>query len=100
MGKKPQQCFKTYRSKTKKCFWYYQEVAIITGSGTSGLEAAVVNVVQPGDEVLVIVTGAFGERFSKICEAYNIKIHQLDVEWGQALNPADIKQLCTKSSGN
>ena len=50
---------------------------ILTGSGTAGLEAAVVNIVKPGDEVLVIVTGAFGERFSKICEAYNIKVHSL-----------------------
>ena len=85
-------------SKLKNIFGTTQEVAIITGSGTSGLEAAVVNVVQPGDEVLVIVTGAFGERFSKICEAYNIKIHQLDVEWGQALNPARHQTLCTRSS--
>ena len=86
--------------RLKNVFGTSQEVAIITGSGTAGLEAAVVNVVQPGDEVLVIVTGAFGERFTKICEAYNIKIHQLDVEWGQALNPADVKQLCTRSSRN
>ncbi|MBE1554170.1 pyridoxal-phosphate-dependent aminotransferase family protein [Sporosarcina limicola] len=76
----------------KRVFGTTQEVAIITGSGTAGLEAAVVNTVQPDDEVLVIVTGAFGDRFSKICEAYNIHTHRLDVEWGTALNPTEIKQ--------
>ena len=90
-GQETSNMLKNIGPKLKKVFGTSQEVAIITGSGTAGLEAAVVNTVQPGDEVLVIVTGAFGERFTKICEAYNIKIHQLNVEWGQALNPADVK---------
>ncbi|WP_342515027.1 alanine--glyoxylate aminotransferase family protein [Sporosarcina sp. FSL K6-1522] len=77
----------------KRVFGTKQDVAIITGSGTAGLEAAVVNTVKPGDEVLVIVTGAFGDRFTKICDAYNIKSHRLDVEWGQALQPADVKEF-------
>ncbi|QBP39929.1 pyridoxal-phosphate-dependent aminotransferase family protein [Paenisporosarcina antarctica] len=77
--------------KLKAIFGTSQEVAIITGSGTAGLEAAVVNVVKPGDEVLVIVTGAFGDRFAKICGAYQINYQRIDVEWGKALNPAAIK---------
>ncbi|WP_232787088.1 hypothetical protein [Planococcus sp. MB-3u-03] len=47
----------------------------MTGSGTSALESAVVNTVAPGEEVMVLVTGAFGERFAKICQAYGIKTH-------------------------
>ena len=69
-----------------------QDVAIITGSGTAGLEAAVVNVVKPGDEVLVIVTGAFGERFTKICEAYNIKTHQVRCRMGRSTESQEIKR--------
>lgn len=46
---------------------------------------------KPGEEVLVVVTGAFGDRFTKICEAFNIKVHVLNVEWGKALNPEEIK---------
>ena len=75
----------------KRIFGTEQEVAIIAGSGTAGLETAVVNVVKPGDEVLVVVTGAFGDRFTKICEAYNIKTHVLNVEWGKALDPEEVK---------
>ncbi len=77
--------------KLKRIFGTSQEVAIITASGTAGLEAAVVNVVKPGDVVLVIVTGAFGDRFTSICKAYNISYQRIDVEWGKALNPDAIK---------
>src|SRR5699024_9163789 len=56
------------KPRLKKVFGTKQDVMIITGSGTSGLETAVVNSVSAGDEVLVIVTGSFGDRFSKICE--------------------------------
>jgi len=78
--------------KLQKVFGTTQEVAIISGSGTAGMETAVVNVVQPHDEVLVIVTGAFGERFTKICKSQSIKTHVLDVEWGEALDPSKIQK--------
>lgn len=77
----------------QRSFGTTQDVVILTGSGTAGLEAAVVNIVNPGDEVLVVVTGAFGERFTTICEACNIKVHSIDVEWGQALDPLQIKRF-------
>lgn len=81
------------RPKLKRVFGTEQEVMILTGSGTSGLETAVVNTVAPGEEAAVIVTGSFGERFSKICETYEITTHIIDVEWGKALNPEEIKEF-------
>jgi aspartate aminotransferase-like enzyme len=81
------------RPKLKRVFGTGQEVLILTGSGTAGLETAVVNTVAPGEEVLVIVTGAFGERFVKICKAYGIPAHVLQVEWGKAADPEQIKAL-------
>ncbi|WP_019412914.1 alanine--glyoxylate aminotransferase family protein [Paenisporosarcina sp. TG20] len=90
-GQNTSDMLKKIGPKLKAIFGTSQEVAIITGSGTAGLEAAVVNVVKPGDEVLVIVTGAFGDRFTKICGAYQIHYQRIDVEWGKALNPAAIK---------
>ncbi|RDW16923.1 aminotransferase [Oceanobacillus arenosus] len=80
------------KPRLKPIFGTKQDVLVIAGSGTAGLEAAVVNTVKPGDEVLVVVTGAFGERFSKICREYNITVHQLNVAWGEAVNPAALKQ--------
>lgn len=90
-GKETSDMLKKIVPGLKKVFGTTQEVAIIAGSGTAGLETAVVNVVKPGEEVLVVVTGAFGDRFTKICEAFNIKVHVLNVEWGKALNPEEIK---------
>ncbi|MFJ8066605.1 pyridoxal-phosphate-dependent aminotransferase family protein [Psychrobacillus sp. NPDC096426] len=90
-GKETSQMLKNIAPGLKQIFGTDQEVAIIAGSGTAGLETAVVNVVKPADEVLVVVTGAFGDRFTKICEAYNIKTHVLNVEWGKALDPEEVK---------
>lgn len=81
------------RPKLKKVFGTQQEVMILTGSGTAGLETAVVNTVAPGEEVAVIVTGAFGDRFVKICKAYGLKTHVFDVEWGKAVDPLLVKEF-------
>jgi aspartate aminotransferase-like enzyme len=79
--------------KLKPVFGTAQEVAIIGGSGTAGLETAVANAVKPGDEVVVIVTGAFGERFMDICDSHGIKAHRMDVEWGKAATPAELQKF-------
>ena len=81
------------RPRLKRVFGTEQEVMILTGSGTSGLETAVVNTVAPGEEAAVIVTGSFGERFAKICKAYEITTHVIEVEWGKALDPKEIKKF-------
>src|SRR5699024_1576386 len=54
------------KPELKKVFGTKQDVMIITGSGTSGLETAAVNIASKGDEVLVLVSGSFGDRFAKI----------------------------------
>lgn len=84
------------RPKVQKLFGTKEEVIMITGSGTAGLETAVVNVASKGDDVLVVVTGAFGDRFAKICEAYEMNTHRLDVPWGEALDPAVVKEHLQK----
>lgn len=81
------------RPKLKKVFGTQQEVMILTGSGTAGLETAVVNTVAPGEEVAVIVTGSFGDRFVKICKAYGLTTHVLEVEWGKAVDPQKVKEF-------
>ncbi len=53
-------------------------------SGTGGLEASIVNVLSPGDEVLAVSIGAFGDRYAQIAAAYGLTVHRLDVEWGRA----------------
>lgn len=91
-GNETSELLRSIKPRLKKVFGTEQDVMIVTGSGTSGLEAAVVNAVKPLDEVLVIVTGSFGARFVKICEAYGIRVHKYEVEWGKAFDPFEIKE--------
>lgn len=84
------------KPKLKPVFGTKHDVLIISGSGTAGLETAVVNAVHPGDEVLVIVTGAFGDRFAQICAEYKITTHRFDVEWGKAVVPETIENYLKK----
>lgn len=97
-GQETKELIQRIKPKLKKVFGTEQDVMMITGSGTAGLETAAVNVAASGDEVLVIVSGAFGDRFAKICEAYNMKTHRLDVTWGEAVDVEEIKAFLQKNS--
>src|SRR3981081_211980 len=54
----------------KPFFGTEQNPLLLTGSGTAGLEAALVNVLSPGDDVLSVTGGVFGDRFAAIAEAF------------------------------
>jgi aspartate aminotransferase-like enzyme len=73
--------------RLKPYFGTSQDVYILAGSGTSALEMSVVNTLQPGEEAAILVSGAFGERFAKICERFGVVAHRLEVPWGKAVTP-------------
>lgn len=80
---------------------FYQtsgDVLVLTASGTGGLEAALVNVLSPGDHVLAISTGHFGQRWADIARAFGARVTQLDVPWGQALQPAAVESALHEHS--
>ena len=66
---------------------------LITGSGTAAMEAALGNVIEKGDKVLNIVGGKFGERFMQITETHQGIPVELEVEWGHAANPEDVRYI-------
>jgi aspartate aminotransferase-like enzyme len=68
------------------------DVLVFTASGTGGLESAVANVVSPGDKVVCCICGNFGERFAAIADAYGCETVRLEAEWGQPVEPADLRQ--------
>ena len=68
------------------------DITVLTCAGSGGLEAAVVNVLSPGDRVLGVSIGAFGDRFAKIASAYGAEVTKLDVEWGHAAEPAALRE--------
>ena len=67
----------------KFVFGTKEDVYILTSSGTGAMEAAVVNLLSPGDKALTINAGKFGERWGNICKAYGIAHKEIVVEWGK-----------------
>jgi aspartate aminotransferase-like enzyme len=72
--------------KLKQVFQTKGDVFLLTGSGTGGMEAAIVNTLSPSDKVLSISNGAFGERFGDIAERYGAEVIRLSFEWGKAVD--------------
>jgi len=73
--------------------WVFQtvnDVFIISSSGTGAMEAAVINLLSCGDTALVVQGGKFGERWTEIAKAYGINVEIINVEWGNAVSPAEI----------
>jgi aspartate aminotransferase-like enzyme len=68
------------------------DVAVLSCAGTGGLEAAVVNTLSPGDRVLAVSIGAFGDRFAKVAQVYGADVTKLDVEWGRAAEPQQVRE--------
>ena len=60
------------------------DVAVISTAGSGGLEAAIVNVLSPGDRVLGVSIGSFGDRFAKIAGIYGADVTKVEAEWGYA----------------
>lgn len=79
------------KPKLSKVFGTAEDVIILSSSGTGAMETAAVNLCNAGDEVIVIVTGAFGERFADICDAHALKTRRLEIEWGKACTPEKLK---------
>jgi aspartate aminotransferase-like enzyme len=76
----------------KPFFGTTSDVAMITTAGSGGLEAAVVNVLSPGDRVLGVSIGSFGDRFAKIAGIYGADVTKLDAEWGYAAAADEIRE--------
>jgi len=79
-------------AKLKQLFQTQNDVFVLTGSGTGGLEAIIVNTLSPGDKVLSVSIGVFGERFSTIAEQFGAEVIPLRSEWGKAADPDAIRQ--------
>lgn len=78
--------------KLKQVFMTKNDVLTLTGSGTGGMEAMIVNVLSPGDKVLAVSIGSFGDRFTSIAKAFGADVTRMDVEWGKAADPDAIRK--------
>jgi aspartate aminotransferase-like enzyme len=77
-------------SRVKDVFETKNDVFILTTSGTGSMEAAVVNFLSLGDEVLCVSIGAFGDRFNQIATTYGAKVTVLSFDWGKAADPDEV----------
>jgi alanine-glyoxylate transaminase/serine-glyoxylate transaminase/serine-pyruvate transaminase len=71
-----------------------------SGTGTSAMEAAVANTVADGTRGVVIVTGYFGERLALMFERYGARVRRIDVEWGRAVDPAQLRDALAREGAD
>ena len=86
-------------SRMKPYFGTTSDVAILSCAGSGGLEAAVVNTLSPGDRVLGISIGSFGERIARIATVYGADVTKLSVEWGRAADTDEVREHLVANPG-
>ena len=83
----------------KPYFGTTSDIAMLSCAGSGGLEAAVVNTLSPGDRVLGVSIGSFGDRFAKIAKIYGADVTKVEVEWGQAAAADDVREALRAAPG-
>ena len=81
------------RENLKWLFGTKNEVLIFASSGTGAMEGAVTNMLSPGDKAICVRSGKFGERWANICKAYGVQSVNIDIPWGDILEPAEVEKV-------
>lgn len=69
----------------------------VSATGSAGMEATVVNLIEPGDSMVVCVNGVFGGRMVDVAERAGAKVTKVERPWGEVFTPADLKDVLAKS---
>ncbi|RMG59967.1 MAG: alanine--glyoxylate aminotransferase family protein [Deltaproteobacteria bacterium] len=80
------------REGLKYVFQTEREVLVFASSGTGAMEGAVSNFLKRGDKAICVRGGKFGERWAEICEQFGVIPVNIDVPYGKAVDPADVKK--------
>jgi aspartate aminotransferase-like enzyme len=83
----------------KKVYQTKNDLLLLTGSGTGGLESAVVNLFSPGDKVLSVSIGVFGDRWASIAKTFGVDVVSVKAELGKAADPDVVKKALKDNSG-
>lgn len=84
--------FGEVRDNLRQLYQTREDVLVLASSGTGAMEAAVVNCFDPGDEVVVVNGGKFGERWLKLSATFGLKPVEIRVEWGRAVRGDQVAQ--------
>lgn len=87
--------FARVSDKLKEVFQTTSPVVMMAGSGTAALEASLVNTLSAGDKAVSICGGKFGQRWGQIGQAYGVDMKVIEVEWGAAVDPAQVEAALT-----
>ena len=79
--------------RLQTAFQTSNDLYILTASGTGGLEAAIVNFLSAGDDVLAVSIGSFGDRFGDIAQRYDVAVRRYNPAWGQAADPGEMAAM-------
>ncbi len=79
----------------KEVFQTKNDIYILTSSGSGAMEAAVVNLLSPGDTAIAVDAGKFGERWVELCQTYKVNTVVHKVQWGKVPTADEIKKLLT-----
>ncbi|MDD2585035.1 MAG: alanine--glyoxylate aminotransferase family protein [Syntrophomonadaceae bacterium] len=90
-GPEFQEILREVTEGVKKVYHTRHNVLMYPSSGTGMMEAAVANFISPGDKVLAISIGVFGDRFAEIAVNFGARVEKIDFPWGQAADPGVIK---------
>ena len=72
-------------------------VLTFPASGTGGQECALVNLFSPGEHVVAITIGHFGNRFAQIAERYGLQVSRIAFPWGEAADPAIVEDTSART---
>ena len=75
------------------------DVLLYTASGTGGMESALSNLTRPGDRVIVVSAGHFGERWAAMARTFGCEVDQLTYEWGESPAPDDLARRLSELGG-
>jgi aspartate aminotransferase-like enzyme len=87
------------RENLKYLFSTKNEVLIFASSGTGAMEGAITNMLSAGDKAICVQSGKFGERWSNICKAYGVEAINIDLPWGDDLDPALVEKTLKANPG-
>src|SRR3989304_6807422 len=91
--------FADVRRDLRLVFQCQNEGLMFAASGTGAMEGAVVNTLSPGDPVVVVRGGKFGERWAEICEAYGVRVLPVAVPYGKGVEPAAVSAALQSQPG-
>ncbi|HEY9784903.1 MAG TPA: alanine--glyoxylate aminotransferase family protein [Candidatus Obscuribacterales bacterium] len=101
IGHRTQEFSKLLRASVDGLKWLAEtknDPMIITSSGSGAMEAAIANVVNPGDKVISLVCGVFGERWAKIAESFGAQVERINAQPGESISLSVLEERLQKDT--